>query len=381
MPFQVRTDIPFGNACISSVRDEGGVCTISFTASPHGGPEVLWFCFAVHAAGRGAPRAGQLELVLENVQNLLGGNQPENMRPVCRRAGGDWERLAAGTVRELPDGRRSAAWTTDAPATWLEVAFCYPYGEEQLGELLKDTGDCWRSDVIGVSQAGRPMVRLSNGYGAPGGTEPGVYLIARQHSGETPGSWVMDGFLRAMARAGPRAPLVWAVPFTNVDGVVQGDYGKDNFPYDLNRAWGRPPMRHETLALQGDMNRWKARCRPLLALDLHAPGGSECDGIYAHLLKPEKAPEAKAGSEQWAERLGRALGDEFAAEKFGRVASYPSRWETAHFSDFCWQALKCCGICIETPYSSARGNVLTRERYREAGGRFAQAVLEAVAAG
>ena len=116
--------------------------------------------------------------------------------------------------------------------------------------MIQETGSFWRVDTIGVSQGGRPLLRLSNDYGRPKGERPGVFLMARQHSGEVSGAWVLDGVLRRFAELGEAAPLVWAIPLANIDSVEQGDYGKDNFPYDMNRAWGKLPMRHETLVLQ-----------------------------------------------------------------------------------------------------------------------------------
>ena len=44
--------------------------------------------------------------------------------------------------------------------------------------------------------------------------------------------------------------------FMYLDDVLSGAYGKDPFPHDLNRAWGDPPMRHETLVMRHDIRRW-----------------------------------------------------------------------------------------------------------------------------
>ena len=94
-----------------------------------------------------------------------------------------------------------------------------------------------------------------------------------------PGSWVLDGLLRHAAQAlDPSQLLIWVTPFAHLDGIVQGDYGKDPFPWDLNRAWTTPPMRHEVRVMQSDMTRWSQRCQPALVLDLHAPSPGEADG-------------------------------------------------------------------------------------------------------
>lgn len=373
MALAVDTSIPFGNACNVSVGIEDGIPVVSFAADPHGGPESLWFCFRLMDFSPSKDRAGKVKLVLKHVRNMLGGNAPANIRPVVKPHDGDWERIGPGTSEKSPDGRESASWLIDAPDPFCDVAFCYPYGRADVDLLVEESNGCWKKDVIGVSQAARPLIRLSNGYGEEKSDRPGLYLTARQHSGETPGSWVLDGFLRHVATMGDKAPLIWAVPLTNIDGVEQGDYGKDNFPFDLNRAWGSPPMRHETLVFQRDMRRWKERCKPVLGIDFHAPGGCEKDGIYAYLPKPDKFPEEHKEAAEWADAAAGALGPEFAAEDFGRVAEYKSRWETPHFTTFCCTE-GFTALAFETPYAEAGKTLLTREKYREAGKRMAEGV-------
>lgn len=375
MGLTVHGDVPFGNVCDVEILESGGVSEVRFAADPHGGPECLWFCFRLERSGEVPP---SLQLTLKHSVNMLGCEHAERMRPVVRRAHADWQRLGAPEVVELPDGPRLLSWTTDVPETFLDVAFCYPYGCGDVDALVHETGGCWKAEVIGVSQKGRPLVRLSNDLGGKGSDRPGLYLVARQHCGETPGSWVLDGFLRHVGTLGGAAPLVWAVPLANIDGVEQGDYGKDNFPYDLNRAWGSPPMRHETLVLQHDVERWKQRCRPVLGIDFHAPGGTEGDGIYAYLPDPDALPEKHKEASAWTAAVREDLGRPYAAEDFDRVARYKSRWETPGFARYLCETLNVCAFTVETPYAMVGELVLTREHYRETGSRIAKGVIRRI---
>ncbi|MCX6898602.1 MAG: hypothetical protein NT105_07870 [Verrucomicrobia bacterium] len=370
----VRTDIPFGNAANVRVQKDGAVTEVRFTPDPHGGPECLWFCFRVCRAHSGGGALGRLRLVLECPETMLGGGKPADFRPVFRLAGSDWERIGAPELIDLPDGRRQAAWTLSVAKSSLDFAFSFPYGRDELDWLVKDTSGYWRVDTIGVSQGGRPLLRLSNDYGKLKGDRPGLYLMSRQHSAEVSGGWVLDGVLRRFAEMGDAAPLVWAVPLGNIDGVEQGDYGKDNFPYDVNRAWGNPPMRHETLVFQQDMRRWSKRCRPLAGFDFHAPGASESEGIYAFVHASEKLPDVAKQAVEWADAVGKALGPEFAAAKFTRSGDYNSRWNTPRFGGFCQEEMKMSGVAIETPYAIIQKAVMTREKYQEAGRRIANAL-------
>ena len=373
MPFIVDTGIPFGNACDISVGIGGQITEVSFAPDPRGSPECMWFCMRI--ISRQQPAPSKLRLLFKNPQNILGGSRPLNIRPVMRYGSQSWQRLEAGELCERADGRVDLAWTVDAPADHLDLAFCYPYGRDELFTLLCHARGYFRCDSIGVSQGGRPLLRLANDYGQPASARPGLYLIARQHAGETPGSWVLDGFLRHLAALGEAGPMVWAVPLANIDAIENGDYGKDNYPYDLNRAWGRPPMRHETLVLQQDIERWKKRCRPVLAIDFHAPGASEVDGVYACVPDSQHYPEIYREACPWSALCREALA-EYAAPVFERMPNHPSRWESPYFTQYLWEQHRLCGLALEIPYALANGHILTRESYHEAGARLAAAVVK-----
>lgn len=378
MRFEVDTQIPYGNACDIGLHAHKQVLQVSFAPDPHGGPETLWFCFRLRRTVDEGPAVNTVRLTLKNGYNMLGGHDPAAMRPVVRYEGGPWRRLPQGELRSFPDGRTDVRWTTEAPNQHMDIAYCYPYGMDEVESLVAEARGGWQSDTIGVSQAARPLVRLSNGYGEVGGERPGLYLIARQHSGETPGSWVLDGFLRTLIALGPSAPLTWAVPLSNIDGVEGGDYGKDNFPYDLNRAWGRPPMRHEVSVIQRDMVRWRARCRPVLGIDFHAPGACETGGVYTYVPDPDLDRGGYEIVRRWAEWTGDALTSRYAAEEFARVARYPSRWETPSFRSFSWAQLGVPCITFENPYALVGERPLTQEDYREIGKRLVRGVMHGI---
>jgi len=266
------------------------------------------------------------------------------------------------------------------PGEYLDLALSFPYGRPDVEALVAGSDGYWRMDTMGISQGERPLIRVSNDYGTPEGSRPGLYVVARQHAGEVSGSWVLDGFLREIQMLGAEAPLIWAVPLTNIDGIEQGDYGKDNFPYDLNRAWGRPPMRHETLVFQNDMQRWVTRCRPVLGIDFHAPGACETAGIYTYAPDPALDRAAYNAVIPWIEEVEAALGPEYAAESFARVARYPSRWETPNFRKYGWPNLGVPCMTFENPYAMIQDRTLTREDYREAGARIARAIAKVMAA-
>jgi len=375
MQLQVSDRIPYGNVAAVESGVVDGNSHIAFTAAAHGGIERLWFCFRIsNPAPQSLPPRTLLEL--KHVSTMLGG-QPADCHPVIRYDGGEWKRLPAGEVANRPDGHFSLRWTVDTPATFAEVALCYPYGEPELRQLAAECGGYWKCDEIGVSQKGNPIRRLSNACGEPGNGRPGLYVISRQHAAEVSGAWVLDGFLRRLAELGDRAPLVWCVPITNIDGVLAGDYGKNPYPHDLNRAWdASAPMRHETLLLMRDQSYWKERCHPAAFLDFHSPGMLE-DDHYCFVPSAGAIPPGLAeATERLARQVESALPD-YAAANFIRRADYKpfGVWGGfANATEHAANALGIPGLSFETSYQRAHGKLLEPKDYREIGRLTADAV-------
>ena len=114
---------------------------------------------------------------------------------------------------------------------------------------------------------------------------------------------------------------------------------------------------------------------PLLGIDFHAPGACESDGIYAYLPKPEAGAAGHEAAAEWARRFAASLGEKYAASDFGRVARYASRWETPNFTRGFHTETGAATLSFETPYAACGETLMTREAYREAGARIAEAIL------
>lgn len=375
MALKVTARIPYGNAGGLKVRTGDDMPEVCFSPSPAGGPETLWFCFSIRETTPEKSAGGKVRITLEHFINLLGNSAPTDMVPVYCKAGQGWHRLSGGLSTVQPDGQMSVSWTVPYPEPRVDVALCYPYGKPEIEALLAKSKGYWKKDVIGLSQGGRPLLRLANDYGQPGSKRRGLYLVARQHSGETPGSWVLDGVMQYFSRSRKVPFTTWVVPLANADGVARGEYGKDNFPYDLNRAWGSPPMRHETLVYQRDIARWRERCEPAFGLDFHAPGGCESSGVYCFLPPADAFPEMHRAAAKLANVIKEELGSEYAAKDFKREVTYRSRWETPPFWRYFVESLGVPALSMETPYSKIGTQVLSQKQYREIGERVARALM------
>jgi len=400
-----------GNGAVLAVRSSGRAWVVEFMSEPRTSPEPLWFHLECKDAG-GRP----IRFVWRNADGCLGLGGAEslrNVRPVVRLDGGPWQRLGSVRLRRRPSGGHVLTFATPAPCDRAAAAFCYPYGPADLERTRERIADTWEAEPIGLSGKGRPLTRL-RAIAAVKGEPPGVYVLARQHAGETPGSWVLDGLLRAVAskrRGGNPLRRVewWAVPFVDLDGVVEGNYGKDALPIDFNRAWNPMPLRPEVLAIQRDMRRFVGRVGPRLVIDLHAPGGGEKQ-FYMFLCRDERPARQRAMGESLAECLanefkemprkdlvkrngaptpqhakGEALPDgrpdesrEVPREALVRVPRYPSRWDANHvLTGWAWDHLdETAGVTFETAYQAIEeGAWLEPRGYRQIGRRIARIAL------
>jgi len=70
-----------------------------------------------------------------------------------------------------------------------------------------------------------------------------IIVMARQHPGETQGSFVCEGVIdkfNSITREGEflrKNYIIYVIPMINPDGVIFGHYRTNLAGYDLNRKW------------------------------------------------------------------------------------------------------------------------------------------------
>jgi len=375
MSLKVLTRFPGGNATGIEITKHDSIPEVKFASDPCGNPEALWFYFRLEESNPDPQNHTKVRLTWTFFDNMQGVSDYSTCIPVSQIPGSTWSRLKQGEDSRTPEGLRQLSWLIPHPSPTIDIAFCFPYTPSDLDSLISRSKDFWQAGPIGVSQDGRLIPRIYQTSGTTGNNQPGIYIVARQHAGETPGSWVLDGFLRQWALNKKGGYVIWAVPFADMDGVTWGHYGRDSFPYDLNRAWGNPPMRHETLVIKNDVARWKKICRPVLALDLHSPGACDKDGVFTYVPEDTTGPLA-ADEIKWCNVIQNELQAEFAAKDFRRVDKNPTRWNTPDFCSFMRGEMGVPALNLQIPYSLIGGNVLSQKSYREIGQRIAAAVLK-----
>jgi predicted deacylase len=239
----------------------------------------MWWRFRVRgAAGR------RLWFHLTNVMEILGGGELDQAVPVMREAGGAWRRLDGKFCRKLGP-RGPFEFAADFRADDVELAWCYPYGLRELAGFLaalpRRERKLLRVSRIGTTAEGRALPMIGVGASSRRRARPAIWLTARNHAGEVAGSHAIEGLLRALTGASPAARwlrencVVHAVPFVDLDSVVEGRYGKDHVPRDHNRDWSAGTVRPETAAVIRAIGRSRRAESPAVFIDLHCPGAGE----------------------------------------------------------------------------------------------------------
>lgn len=100
-------------------------------------------------------------------------------------------------------------------------------------------------ESIGDTVQGRDIDLLT--IGDPGDDKKKIWLIARQHPGETMASWFMEGFINrlldendSVSRKILQKAVFYLVPNINVDGSILGNLRVNAAGKNLNREWANP---------------------------------------------------------------------------------------------------------------------------------------------
>jgi len=252
-----------------------------------------------------------------------------------------WARAETGYDAGLEGGTMTIRYTPDAATCWF--AYFAPYSMERHHDLVAETAACdgVTHRVLGRSLDGQPIDCLSLGEG-----EKQVWLIARQHPGESMAEWWIEGALEMLtdpadphARALRQRCRFHVVPNCNPDGSRRGHLRTNAAGVNLNREWHEPSAERspEVLAIRGGMDETGVD----FAMDVHGdeaipavffagfegiPGWTEAQGeAYRHYraILERRTPDFQTRRGYPAARPGKAnlsMSTNQIAERFGAVS-------------------------------------------------------------
>ena len=125
--------------------------------------------------------------------------------------------------------------------------------------------------------------------------KPVVFVMARQHPGETHSSFLMGEMLNELASGSTLSRTLLEhyefhlVPMVNVDGVIYGNFRCDLAGFDLNRVWKHPirELHPQVFAIKEQLAGLRATGRPIAAcLDLHSH--SKLANVFSYCCKTDE---------------------------------------------------------------------------------------------
>lgn len=268
MTVEISSDFPGGNIAVNNIQ--GREILLDVERRDSSGDWFYWFFKAkFDAAGTYSFRFAS--------PNKVGTRGPA----LSFDKGRSWRWLSPGSAAH---DAQQFVYTHDGAQS--EVLFCMgmQYLASDWQRFLKEFDDVSysRSETLCCSRKGQPVELFAIREGAPRHT---LLLTSRHHAGEMMANHALEGILRAVlaadafGRAFRETVALYAVPFTDKDGVEAGDQGKNRLPHDHARDYAGRSIYPETAAIRSLID----RVRPDFVLDMHCPwirGGASNETIY-----------------------------------------------------------------------------------------------------
>ncbi|XP_063758859.1 cytosolic carboxypeptidase-like protein 5 isoform X2 [Eleginops maclovinus] len=254
-----------------------------------------WFYFSIRGAAPG-------KILKINVMNMNNQRKlySQGMAPLVRTLPGKnrWERIRDRPTCEIVDNQFILSFThrlLEARGATTYFSFCFPFSYSESQEMLQQFDKSY-TNAAQLSPSSAPdsvyyhrellchsldgnrvdLLTVTNCSGMQEDREPRLpklfpdtntprphcfpgkrvfFLSSRVHPGETPSSFVFNGFLNfILRRDDPRAHALRnmfvfkLIPMLNPDGVIRGHYRTDSRGVNLNRQYLNPsPELHPSI--------------------------------------------------------------------------------------------------------------------------------------
>ena len=341
MNVQIRSDFDGGSILV--LGDPGGGGEVSLALRPDNAADLRqWFCFR----SRGEPG----ERRAFRIEGAEGAEYPGGWEGygVCASYDGeDWFRVRTS----YEDGALRFRHTPSRGSITFACFAPFPYARHRrvVGRVARSRRG--RVHVIGETVQGRPISALS--FGDDGPSVARVWIIARQHPGETMAAWCAEGLVdRLLDEDDPvtaallEEALVTVVPGVNLDGGVLGNHRTNAAGRDLNRAWDAPDLVEtpEVFAVRAAM----LSSGVDLFLDVHGDESvafafaAGCEG------NPGYTPRIAALEERFAEHLA-AADPSFSTEP-GYDRDEPGEADPSQAANWVGERFDCLSLTLELPF-------------------------------
>ncbi|MDO8449780.1 MAG: M14-type cytosolic carboxypeptidase [Rhodoferax sp.] len=255
------------------------------------------------------------------------------------------------------DGQVMSAEITPS-AQSIYFAYFEPYSYERHLDLIGVAADSETVEVqhLGQTLDGRDMtlLRLTDVQSAtPMAEKRKIWLIARQHPGETMAEWFVEGFLERLLDADDPVARVllaqcvfYVVPNMNPDGAVRGNLRTNAAGANLNREWQTPTMekspevflvRQKMMEVGVDLN-----------LDAHGDEGLPYNFCVGTEGNPGYTPRVEALEDAFKASWLATCPDFQTEQGYGRTS--PGEANLTLATNWVGQNFDCLAFTIEMPF-------------------------------
>ena len=249
------------------------------------------------------------------------------------------------------DGELTFQHELEANSIWF--AYFAPYSMERHADLIADAAQSpfVNTQVLGHTLDGQDMDLLE--IGEAGAGRKTVWLIARQHPGETMAEWWMEGALDLLLD--PDHPVgrllrdkahIFVVPNMNPDGSKRGNLRTNAAGANLNREWKDPSMdrspevflvRQKMLETGVDFH-----------LDVHGDEGLPYNFIAGFEGIPSLTDKQSRLHDRYQARL-EVLSPDFQTQ-YGYPVDAPGTADLKKCTDYVAETFGCLAMTLEMPF-------------------------------
>ncbi len=232
-------------------------------------------------------------------------------------------------------------------------AYFEPYSHEQHLNLLgnaQGSGLC-QIDDLGSTAQGRDINLLTIGHQAASDLK--IWIIARQHPGESMAEWFAEGLLSRLldhqdptARALLDCATFYIVPNMNPDGAALGNQRTNAAGADLNREWQNPSPEHspEVYAVRQKMHETGVD----LFLDIH--GEEALPYVFAAGCEGNPSYDARLAALEAAFKTALRQASPDFQDEHGYPKTAPGQANLAIAKSYVGETFGCLSYTLEMPF-------------------------------
>jgi murein tripeptide amidase MpaA len=235
----------------------------------------------------------------------------------------------------------------------VHYAYFAAYPVERHAALVARAGASRRARVtsIGESLEQRPIDVIE--VGKVGGPKRKVWIVTRQHAGETQGAWLIEGLLSrllderdAFAGALLDKAALYIVPNMNPDGSARGNFRTNAAGRDLNREWSDPVVQAspEVVLVRDAMSVTGVD----MFLDLHGEETAPCAFAIGCDGNPSYSARQRDLERRFSEDLARR--DRHFWRDYGYGPDDPGKGDLRIGNNYVGEVHGCLSITIELPF-------------------------------